>query len=124
MARYGDLYVNDVTGDERRDRRAGGGPARRRRCSDEPMLVHLRVSPGGAVSGEHLHPAPQERFRVLDGVLETKVDGARRTLRTGEEITVPAGLWHDWWNATGQPVDVLVELSPPSPRFDLAIATG
>jgi quercetin dioxygenase-like cupin family protein len=118
MARYGDLYVNDVTGERavvlRGDEDAPG----------DQLIVHLHVRPGGAVSSEHLHPAMQERFRVLDGALETKVDGARRTLRAGETVTVPAGIWHAWWNAGDAPVDVLVELSPPSPRFELAIATG
>ena len=118
MARYGDLYVNDVTGERaivlRGDEDAPG----------EPLLVHLHVRPGGAVSAEHLHPAMQERFVVLAGALETKIDGAQRTLRAGEEVTVPAGVWHDWWNASADPVDVLVELSPPTPRFELAIATG
>ena len=117
MARYGDLYVNDVTGERavvlRGDEDAPG----------EPMLVHLHVLPGGAVSGEHLHPAMQERFEVLAGALATKVDGVERTLRAGETVTVPAGVWHDWWNASGEPVDVLLELSPPTPRFELAIAT-
>src|SRR5690349_4190088 len=62
MARYGDLYVNNVTGEWAVVLRGDED------APDEPMLVHLRVSPGGAVSGEHLHPALQERFRVLDGV--------------------------------------------------------
>jgi quercetin dioxygenase-like cupin family protein len=118
VARYGDLYVNDVTGERavvlRGDEDAPG----------EPMLVHLHVRPGGAVAGEHLHPAMQERFQVLAGTLDTKVDGDRRTLHAGEALTVPAGVWHDWWNASDAPVDVLLELTPPSPRFELAIATG
>jgi quercetin dioxygenase-like cupin family protein len=118
VARYGDLYVNEVTGERavvlRGDEDAPG----------EPLLVHLSVSPGGAVAGEHLHPAMQERFLVLEGALETKVDGVERTLRKGEELTVAPGVWHDWWNASGETVDVLIELSPPTPRFELAIANG
>ena len=85
MARYGDLYENEVTGEWavvlRGDEDAPG----------EPMLVHLRVRPGGAVSGEHLHPAMQERFLVLRGSLATRVDGVERTLLEGEEVTVPPG---------------------------------
>ncbi len=118
MARYGDLYENEVTGEWavvlRGDEDAPG----------EPMLVHLRVRPGGAVSGEHLHPAMQERFVVLRGSLATRVDGVERTLLEGEEVTVPPGVWHDWWNASDATVDVIIELTPPSPRFELAIATG
>ena len=118
MARYGDLYVNEVTGERavvlRGDEDAPG----------EPLLVHLHVRPGGAVSGEHLHPALQERFLVLEGTLDTRVDGVERALAKGEAVTVPAGVWHDWWNAGSEPVDVLIELTPPTPRFELAIATG
>ncbi|WP_211233214.1 cupin domain-containing protein [Solirubrobacter soli] len=110
--------MNDVTGERavvlRGDEDAPG----------EPMLVHLHVRPGGAVSGEHLHPAMQERFEVLNGSLATRVDGVERSLREGEAVTVAAGVWHDWWNASGAPVDVLIELTPPSPRFELAIATS
>ena len=61
MARYGDLYVNEVTGERavvlRGDEDAPG----------EPMLVHLQVRPGGVVAGEHLHPTMQERFEVIAG---------------------------------------------------------
>ncbi|MDA0168559.1 cupin domain-containing protein [Solirubrobacter taibaiensis] len=118
MARYGDLYVNEVTGERavvlRGDEDAPG----------EPMLVHLHVRPGGFVAGEHLHPAMQERFEVIAGELATKVDGVTRTLRPAEFVTVRAGVWHDWWNESDEPVDVLIELTPPTPRFELAIATG
>jgi quercetin dioxygenase-like cupin family protein len=118
VARYGDLYVNEVTG-ERAVVLRGDEDA-----PDAPMLVHLHVRPGGAVSGEHLHPAMQERFEVLRGSLATRVDGVERTLCEREVVTVPPGVWHVWWNASGRPVDVLLELTPPSPRFEQAIATG
>jgi mannose-6-phosphate isomerase-like protein (cupin superfamily) len=118
VARCGDLYVNDVTGERALVLRGDED------APDQPMLVHLRVLPDGAVSGEHLHPALQERFQVLAGELATKVDGRRRTLGVGDSLTVPPGVWHDWWNASGAPVDVLLELDPPDPRFELAIGTA
>ena len=37
---------------------------------------------------------------------------------------MPPGVKHDWWNASGEDVHVLVELSPRGPRFEQAIATG
>ena len=126
MARYGDLYVNNVTG-ERAVVLRGDEDA-----PDEPLLAHLYVLPGGAVAGEHLHPALHERFQVLAGELETKIDGTHRTLRAGEDATVPAGVWHDWWNASDRPVDVLVELtrrrrgsswrSPPASAWPTPVA--
>ena len=37
---------------------------------------------------------------------------------------VAPGKPHDWWNAAAVEAQVLVELTPPNPRFELAIATG
>ena len=117
MSRHGDLYENRVTGERAVVLRGDeDGPG-------EPVLVHLVVKPGGAVAGEHVHPRLQERFRVVAGTLGTKVDGVERTLRAGAEVTVPAGVRHDWWNAGDGEASVLVELSPPEPRFEVMIAT-
>ena len=107
-ARYGDLYVNEVTGERAVVLRGGG---------EESLVVHLVVRPGGAVTGAHVHPALDERFRVLHGRLGTRVAGAERTLEAGEEVTVPAGREHDWWNAGETEASVLVELIPGDQRF-------
>lgn len=117
MSRYGDVYENRVTGERAvvlRGDEDGGG---------QSVLVHLVVTPGGAVAGEHVHPRLEERFRVISGRLGARVAGAERTLTAGEEVTVPAGTAHDWWNAGDGDASVLVELSPPDPRFEAMIAT-
>jgi quercetin dioxygenase-like cupin family protein len=117
VARYGDLYVDRVTGERavvlRGDAESGG----------RSLMVHLVVRPGGAVTGAHIHPALNERFCVLEGKLGTRVAGAERTLEVGEELTVPAGIEHDWWNAGDTEASVLVELTPGDPRFVVMIAT-
>jgi mannose-6-phosphate isomerase-like protein (cupin superfamily) len=117
VSRYGDLYENRVTG-ERAVVLRGDEDGR-----GEPGLVHLTVQPGGAVSAEHWHPHLQERFRVISGTLGTRIDGVEGTLTAGEEATVPAGIPHDWWNAGEGEASVIVELSPPDPRFETVIAT-
>lgn len=117
MSRYGDVYENRVTGERAvvlRGDEDGAG---------EPGLVHLVVQPGGAVVGEHVHPHMQERFRVLAGTLGTRVDGTELRLGPGQEATVPACVPHDWWNAGDGEASVVVELSPPDPRFEMLIAT-
>ena len=117
MSRYGDLYENQVTGERAVVLRGDeDGPG-------QPALVHLTVRPGGAVAGEHWHPHIQERFQVVSGTLSARLDGVERTLTAGDEATVPAGMPHDWWNASGDEASVLVELSPPDPRFEAMIAT-
>ncbi len=117
MSRYGDFYENVVTGERgvvlRGDDDGHG----------KSVLTHLTVKPGGAVAGEHVHPALEERFRVVHGELGTRVDGVERTLGPGEEATVRAGVPHDWWNAGEGDAGVIVEITPPDPRFEMMIAT-
>lgn len=117
MSRYGDLYENHVTGERavvlRGDEDGAGASG----------LVHLTVRPGGAVVGEHVHPYIQERFRVVSGRLEARVDGIEPTLEEGEEATVRAGIPHDWWNASSAEASVLVEVSPAEPGFEAMIGT-
>ena len=118
MARHGDLYENIVTGERAVVLRGDEAP-------ELPMLAHLTVRPGGFVAGEHVHPALTERFTVIAGELATRIDGVEGTLRAGEDATVPPGVRHDWWNASGEDAHVLVELSGPGvARFEQAIATG
>jgi quercetin dioxygenase-like cupin family protein len=117
VTRYGDVYENRVTGERAvvlRGDEDGAG---------QSGLVHLTVKPGGAVAGEHVHPRVQERFRLISGTLNARLNGVDRTLAAGDEATVPAGMAHDWWNAGDDDASVLVELSPPVPRFEAMIAT-
>jgi mannose-6-phosphate isomerase-like protein (cupin superfamily) len=117
VTRLGDVYENRVTGELAvvlRGDEDGAG---------QPGLVHLTVRPHGAVVGEHVHPRMQERFRAISGQLGTRVAGVDRTLTAGEEVTVPPGTPHDWWNSGETNAEVLVELSPPDPRFVALIGT-
>jgi mannose-6-phosphate isomerase-like protein (cupin superfamily) len=119
MARRGDLYENRVTGERgvvlRGDIDGGGLSG----------LVHLTVKPGGAVAGEHVHPAMDERFHVVSGRLQTRIAGTKGQLGPGEDALASAGTPHDWWNSGDVPANVIVELSPGSSlaRFEAMIAT-
>jgi quercetin dioxygenase-like cupin family protein len=64
------------------------------------------------VIGEHYHPALVERFTVLEGELSVKCDGQESILREGESAEIPAGVWHDWWNASDRNARVRVEITP------------
>jgi quercetin dioxygenase-like cupin family protein len=119
VASRDDLYENRVTGERavvlRGDVDGGGLPG----------LVHVTVRPGGAVVGEHVHPAIDERFRVVSGELQTRIGGIAGRLGAGEQAMAAAGTPHDWQNAGDMPASVIVELSPVGglARFEAMIAT-
>jgi quercetin dioxygenase-like cupin family protein len=114
MSRAGDVYVNPVTG-ERAVVRVGSAET-----GGNLLVVDLTVRPGGAVMGEHSHPAIDERFTVLSGRLNYKLGGRDGVAVPGDTLLVPAGTPHDWWNATADRVEVRVEVRPAA-RFEECI---
>lgn len=81
--------------------------------SEERGVGEMLAVPGGAVAGPHHHPAQDERFEVLDGVLGYRRSDERGTLSAGESLTVPAGVVHDWWNAGEGHLRARVTVTPP-----------
>jgi mannose-6-phosphate isomerase-like protein (cupin superfamily) len=79
----------------------------------ERVVAEVLARPGAAVAGAHHHPAQDEHFLVLDGVLGVRVGDERLELRAGEDATVPAGVVHDWWNAGDVPVHARITVTPP-----------
>jgi glyoxylate utilization-related uncharacterized protein len=65
--------------------------------SPEALVVEARYGPTSAAPPEHLHPAQEERFSVLEGTMHTRVAGRERTLRPGDVLDVPAGTPHAMW---------------------------
>lgn len=70
--------------------------------------------PGNAGPPEHYHPTYEERFEVLEGEYVFVVDGERRTLTAGEEITVPPGTPHTYRNESDELATNLGEARPPA----------
>jgi mannose-6-phosphate isomerase-like protein (cupin superfamily) len=98
VSRYGDFIENRITGERVVVLRGPDDAA-----PSETGLAHLTIAPHGAVAGEHVHPAIDERFVVISGTLGARLDGVARELHVGEEATAKAGVRHDWWNAGEQP---------------------
>lgn len=117
MSRAGDVLENPVTG-ERAVVRVGT-----EETNGELLIVDLFVAPGGAVSGEHLHPALTERFTVLSGEVGFSVDGRREVAGAGRELVITPYTAHDWWNAGDDTAHVRVEVRPAA-RFEEAILTS
>src|SRR5262249_20857391 len=86
----------------------------------ELLVVDLYIRPGGAVMGEHIHPAIEERFTVLRGRVGFRLSGRESTAEGGVRLSAPAGVPHDWWNAGPEEALVRVEVRPAA-RFEAMI---
>jgi quercetin dioxygenase-like cupin family protein len=111
MSKAGDVFVNPVTG-ERVVVRIGT-----EETGGELLIGDLYIRPGGAVMGEHIHPAIEERFTVLGGQVGFRLSGRVTTAEPGVKLHVPAGVPHDWWNAGPEEALVRVEVWPGA-RFE------
>jgi mannose-6-phosphate isomerase-like protein (cupin superfamily) len=60
--------------------------------------VEARYLPHGRPPPRHLHPAQDERFTVLAGVLHVELDGRSHDLAVDDELIVPRGHGHRMWN--------------------------
>ena len=102
----GDVFENPVTG-ERAVVRIGTEDN-----DGELLIADLYIRPGGAVMGEHVHPALEERFTVLHGRVGFRLSGQTSTAEPGVTLVAPPGMPHDWWNAGPEEALVRVEVRP------------
>src|SRR5262245_45089292 len=117
MSKAGDVIENPVTG-ERAVVRIGT-----EQTGGELLVVDLYIRPGGAVMGEHLHPAIEERFTVLRGQVGFRLSGRVATAEPGVTLFAPPGMSHNWWNAGPEEALVRVEVRPAA-RFEAMIANA
>jgi quercetin dioxygenase-like cupin family protein len=87
-SKAGDVVENPVTG-ERVVVRVGTEDS-----GGRMLVADAYVRPGGAVTGEHVHPAIEEYFTVVRGRVGFRLDGRETVARPGERLHVPAGTAH------------------------------
>jgi quercetin dioxygenase-like cupin family protein len=112
--RAGEIYENRVQGDRfvvREGSEDTGG---------ERLVGDLYIRPAGAVAGKHVHAYITERFQVLAGTVRFHVHGRDELAPPGEQVKVPPGVVHDWWNVGDDEAHVLVDIRPAE-RFELMI---
>src|SRR5215472_16171805 len=114
MSKAGDVFENPVTG-ERAVVRIGTN-----QTAGELLVVDLYIRPGGAVMGEHVHPAIEERFTVLRGHVGFRLSGRVATAEPGVTLLAPPVVPHDWWNAGAEEALVRVGVRPAA-RFEAMI---
>jgi quercetin dioxygenase-like cupin family protein len=78
------------------------------RREGDVLTVEAWVDPGGGVT-PHVHPAMEERFRVLEGEIEFLV--GRKWVRTGS-ADVPAGTRHAYRNVSREQAHMVTEVIP------------
>jgi quercetin dioxygenase-like cupin family protein len=114
MCKAGEVFENLVTG-ERAVIRIGT-----KETGGELLVADLYIRPGGAVMGEHTHPAIEERFTVLRGQVGFRLSGRAAIAEPGVTLPAPPGVPHNWWNAGPEEALVRVEVRPAT-RFDAFI---
>lgn len=61
----------------------------------------------------HKHMKSEERFEVLEGWLGVLIDGKQHVLQVGEEVLIPPGTPHTFWNAGEGPLRFITDVKPP-----------
>lgn len=117
MSKAGDVVENPVTG-ERAVVRIGTDET-----AGELLVVDLYLRPGGAVMGEHVHPAIDEHFTVLKGRVGMRLGGTKSVAEHGVRVHAPARVPHDWWNAGPDEALIRIEVRPAR-RFEEMIANA
>jgi mannose-6-phosphate isomerase-like protein (cupin superfamily) len=85
------------------------------------IVTDLAVEAGGFVpGGEHVHDHCAEHFEVRAGRITFVLNGERRSLAAGEQVTVAPGTWHNWSNAGADEAQARVRVEPAL-RFEEAI---
>jgi quercetin dioxygenase-like cupin family protein len=106
MIRAGDTIGNPITGEKvtflKTSAETGG----------EMVLIETTVAPDGFVAAEHLHPYQSERFEVLEGEVEFRLDGEIIIARAGDVVMVEPGAAHRFRNRGGVEIRFLTEVRP------------
>lgn len=81
------------------------------------LRIETRNPPNGVAEPLHVHPLQETRAAVVSGRLRFLVDGEERLLGPGDEVTIPAGTPHRFWN-DGDEDAVAIQEARPALRLD------
>jgi mannose-6-phosphate isomerase-like protein (cupin superfamily) len=106
MIRPGDTIQNPVTGERIVFLETS------RETNGEAVVFETIVRPNGFVAAPHVHPKQAERFEIVAGSLGLRVGDEKLVARPGDQLTIPAGTPHRFWNAGGDEVRFRCEVRP------------
>jgi quercetin dioxygenase-like cupin family protein len=109
MARAGDVIENPASGERILFEKTGT------ETDGEYLAGKIFLAAHGVDPPEHVHPKIEERFRIVSGTLSARADGREQQWRVGQELVVPPGIPHTWWNDTDEEVVIEFRVSPALP---------
>jgi mannose-6-phosphate isomerase-like protein (cupin superfamily) len=88
--------------------------------SHGPQALALEASyaGGGTPPPAHLHPDQDERFEVLRGAMQTKINGVEGRIAAGDVLEIPRGTAHKMWNGGAEPALMLWVTTPAGRTLD------
>jgi len=107
MTKAGDVIENPVTGERIVFVETAADTGGRR------LKIDLHLAPTAFNAGTHRHAKQREKIAIAEGELRMVVgDAEPQTLRAGDEIDLPPGVPHVWWNESGAPARMMIEYEP------------
>jgi quercetin dioxygenase-like cupin family protein len=83
------------------------------------LAFDMTLSVGGHVPGAHVHPAQEERFEIVSGTMEFRLNGKKIVAGPGGTVVVPPGARHKFANGGDEEVQVRVTVTPALKMEDL-----
>jgi hypothetical protein len=74
--------------------------------------MEAHYGPAGRPPPGHHHPRREERFTGVSGTVAARVAGVERTIGPGDQLTIPAGVNHAFWNPGGEEAVLRWEVRP------------
>lgn len=92
MAKKGQVIENKVTGERVSFLETSADNNGKR------LRFLLSVRPKGFVTVAHIHPSQDEHFSMKQGQLRVQKNKETLQLLAGQELLIPKGIPHQWWN--------------------------
>jgi len=70
------------------------------------------LAPKGLRPPEHIHLRQVERLQILSRTMSAKISGRQQRIRAGDEVAIPAGMPHRWWNDEEEELHLGTEFRP------------
>jgi quercetin dioxygenase-like cupin family protein len=106
MAKAGDVLIHPLTGERITFLQTSAD------TDGQLLQIEIEMQANDFVTSEHIHPLQEERLRVLAGSARFQLRGWQQELIAGQELVIPLGMPHFWWNGGSEPLRLIVEYRP------------